>query len=88
MAGRTRSTLALQQGTLEHAASLYAAAMRYRNAIPGFIEPAERELRDRDLDRLRTSLGKVTLESALAAGEALSLDEARAVLRDVLREHR
>ncbi len=81
-------TLALRQGAPEQATSLYAAAMRYRNAIPGFIEPAERELRDRDLDRLRASLGKATLESALAAGEALSLDEARAVLRDVLREHR
>ncbi len=79
--------LALLESKLEQAASLYAAAMRHRAALSGFIEPAERELREHDLDRLRTLLGKATLESVLAASEVLSLDEARAVLRDILREH-
>jgi predicted ATPase len=78
-------TLALRQNMPECSASLYKAAIAHRDAIPAPFEPAERELRARDLERLRATLGETAFAEAGAAGEALPLDEAIATLRQVLR---
>ena len=79
-------TLACRQGAPQEAARLYAAAVARRNAASPVLEPAERELRSRDLEWLCARLGKTAFAEATATGEALSLDEANAALRQALRE--
>ncbi len=77
-------TLALRQGELERAARLYSAAQVSREGTPGPADPAERDLRADDLERLRAALGTDELERALAAGRALSWDEAVTLAREEL----
>lgn len=74
-------TLALQRGQPERAARLYAAAAAAvsREGGSGPVDPAERDLSARDLERLRAALGEDGLEQALAAGRTLSRDEAVAL---------
>jgi predicted ATPase/transcriptional regulator with XRE-family HTH domain len=74
-------TLALLRGEPEQAARLYGAAMANRDASPRPMDPAEREMRERDLERLRAALGESTLASRLAEGQTLSLDDAVTLLR-------
>lgn len=76
--------LACRQGTPELAAQLYAAAIAHRDAMPGSLEPAERELRVRDMNWLRATLGETAFANAVAAGEALTLDESIAAVRQAL----
>jgi tetratricopeptide (TPR) repeat protein len=76
--------LALRRGDPERAARLYAAALAHREVIPGPVDPAERDQRAGDLERLRAALGAEGLERALAEGHALSCDEAVALARKEL----
>ncbi|HEU0025665.1 MAG TPA: tetratricopeptide repeat protein, partial [Ktedonobacterales bacterium] len=69
-------TLALRRNELERAARLYAAALARHKAAPGPVDPAERDLRARDLERLRAALGEAALEHALSEGQALSWEGA------------
>ena len=78
-------TLACRQGAPERAARLYGAAITQRDAAPGPLDPAERDLRARDLERLRATLGEDAFAAAYAAGQRLSLDEALALARRELR---
>ncbi|HEX8995872.1 MAG TPA: tetratricopeptide repeat protein [Ktedonobacterales bacterium] len=68
-------TLALRRGEPERAAWLYAAALVSREGAAGPVDPAERDLSDGDLERLRLALGEDGLERALAEGRALAWDE-------------
>ena len=77
-------TLALRRGEPERAARLYAAALAPREDASGPVDPAERDLRARDLERLRATLGEDGLERALAVGRALSWDEAVAQAHEEL----
>ncbi len=77
-------TLALRQHMPERAALLYGAATMLRSDIQSQPEPAEREMREYDLEALRTSLGEAALADALAAGEALSLDDVHTLLRQTI----
>ncbi|HEV8190726.1 MAG TPA: tetratricopeptide repeat protein, partial [Ktedonobacterales bacterium] len=52
-------TLALRQLMPKQAANMYGAAIAHRNAIPAPLEPAERELRNRDLEELHATLGQI-----------------------------
>jgi hypothetical protein len=77
-------TLVCRQGAHWEAARLYAAAVRRRDTA--VLEPAERELRARDLEWLHITLGEAAFADATSAGESLSLHEAIAALRQALRE--
>ena len=77
-------TLACQRGAPEQAARLYSAAIAHRDAMAGPLEPAERDMRTRDMNGLRATLGETAFADAVAAGEAFSLDEALAALRQTL----
>jgi predicted ATPase/DNA-binding XRE family transcriptional regulator len=79
-------TLVCKQGAPQEAARLHAAAVAHRNAASPVLEPAERELRSRDLEWLCAKLGKSAFAEATVTGEAFSLDEATAALRQALRE--
>ncbi|HEU0025661.1 MAG TPA: tetratricopeptide repeat protein [Ktedonobacterales bacterium] len=74
-------TLALQGGQPRIAARLYAAALAHQEAPPDRLEPAERDLRARDLERLRAALGEDGLEQSFAEGRELSWDETVALAR-------
>jgi predicted ATPase len=78
-------TLAWLRGEPELAARLYGAAIAHRDATPGPFEPAERAMRERDLDGLHTSLGEVTLATLMGEGEATTQEEARAAIRQAVR---
>ena len=71
-------------GEPEMAARLYAAAIHRLDATPGRIEPAARDLRERDLARLRAALGDAAWDELVAAGRALSRAEAVALAHDAL----
>ncbi len=75
------ATLACWQDALERSARLYGAAIAHREATSGPVEPAERAIRARDLERLRDALGATTLASYLSEGEALTIEEAVAAAR-------
>ncbi|HEX8982652.1 MAG TPA: tetratricopeptide repeat protein [Ktedonobacterales bacterium] len=77
-------TLALWRGEPDCAARLYSAAQVSREGTPGPVDPAEHDMRADDLGRLRTALGEDALEQALAAGRALSRDEAVTLAREEL----
>ncbi|MFI5274254.1 MAG: tetratricopeptide repeat protein [Ktedonobacterales bacterium] len=74
-------TLACQSGALERAACLYGAALAHRDALPRPFDPAEREVRERDLERLRGALGEDGFTSASAAGRGMTLEAAMALVR-------
>lgn len=77
-------TLARQRGDAEHAARLYAAALAHRSNTARVVDPAENEMRARDLEWLRATLGEAAFASAQAEGEALSLDDALTEVRRTL----
>jgi predicted ATPase/DNA-binding XRE family transcriptional regulator len=77
-------SLALQRGEPDRAARLYAAAQALYEAAPGPVDPAERDLRALDLERLRAALGESMLEQAFTVGRALSQSEAIALARQEL----
>jgi predicted ATPase/DNA-binding XRE family transcriptional regulator len=77
-------TLACRRGEFVRAALLYGAGIAHRDATSRPIDPAEREMRVRDLDRLRATLGVSVLAGHLAKGQALSLDDAIALVRQEL----
>ena len=82
------ATLARFCGTPAQAALLYAAGISHREAIGGPVEPAEREMRARDLAWLQATMGEAALASVLAEGQALSLDDAIANLTQMLHHER
>ena len=77
-------TLAHARSESEQAARLYAAGTSHRDAIPGPVEPVEREMRAHDLAWLQETIDGATLTCALSEGQALSLDEVVGALREVL----
>ncbi len=77
-------TLALRRDEPERAARLYGVALAHRDATPGPVDPAERDLRARDLAQLRATLGEAALETCLAEGRALAQDEVMALARQGL----
>ncbi len=79
-------TLARSRGESEQAARLYAAGTTHRDAIPGPVEPVEHEMRAGDLAWLRETMEEATLARVLGEGQALSLDEAVAALRETLED--
>lgn len=78
------ATIVGQRGEPDLAARLRAAAIARRDATSSLIEPAERDMRARDLDHLCAMLDAPTLAECLAAGEALSLEDAVALARRAL----
>ncbi|HEX6122319.1 MAG TPA: hypothetical protein VFY89_04125, partial [Ktedonobacterales bacterium] len=74
-------SLARQRGAVAQAARLYAVAQALCDTTSGPIEPAERELRARDVAWLRTTLGESAWADALAAGQALAPEDAIALVR-------
>ncbi|MBF6589499.1 MAG: tetratricopeptide repeat protein [Ktedonobacterales bacterium] len=74
-------TLACRRGEPERAACLYGAAIAHRDATPEPMDPAEHEMRARDLDRLRATLGEPLLTNCLCEGKMLSLDAAVVLIR-------
>jgi hypothetical protein len=77
-------TLARARGEPEQAARLYAAGTSHRDAIPGPVEPVEREMRARDMAWLQEMTDGATLACALSEGQALSPDEVVGALREAL----
>ncbi len=75
------ATLLSLRGELALAARLSAAALARHAVAPEPLEPAERDLRARDLARLRAALPAPTLAACLAEGQALPPDEAIALAR-------
>jgi tetratricopeptide (TPR) repeat protein len=78
------ATVVCRGGKAEQAARLYGAAMVQRDAVPRSIEPAEAEMRTRDLDRLRVILGETTFTKEVDKGREFTFDEAIIALRDEL----
>ena len=77
-------TLACQRGNMDAATRLCAAAMQQRDAVPGPVDPAERDLRARDWAAITAALDPAALASASAAGQAMTLDTALALAREEL----
>jgi hypothetical protein len=77
-------TLARRRGEAERAARLYGAAIAHRDATPQPVDPAERDMRARDLDWLRATLGEGELADRLAEGQRLAVDDAAALVRQEL----
>ncbi|HEY7091685.1 MAG TPA: tetratricopeptide repeat protein [Ktedonobacterales bacterium] len=77
-------TLACQRGALEHAARLYGVAVAHRDIAPRLLDPAERDLRQRDLDSLRAAVEERALATFFAEGQALTLNAAIALARQEL----
>ncbi|HEV8189976.1 MAG TPA: tetratricopeptide repeat protein, partial [Ktedonobacterales bacterium] len=76
------AALACEQGQLEEAAHLYAAAIPRRDALWDIIDPQEYERRARDLGAIRAALGETAYAAVSAVGISTSLDEALDLLRD------
>lgn len=77
---------ACRRGLRELAVRLYAAAEQGRARTCDLVDPAERELRAREMDTLRATLGESTWAGCLAEGQALSLNDAIALTRQELRQ--
>jgi predicted ATPase len=77
-------TLACRNGEAQQAARLYGAALSHRAATSGSIEPAERDMRARDLEWLRATLGEGALADRLAEGQRLAVDDVVAMVRQDL----
>ena len=77
-------TIACQRGELERAARLHGAAIAHRDVVPRLLDPAERDLRQRDLDSLRAAIDESALAIYFAKGQALTLDAAIALARQEL----
>jgi tetratricopeptide (TPR) repeat protein len=78
------ATLAYRCDRREQSAYLYGAAMAHRGAFPRLMEPAETEMRARDLDQLRATLGEEIFAQEISKGQDLTLSEAIAALRGEL----
>ena len=87
MAGERAATLARFCGAPAQAALLYAACISHRDALGALVEPAEREMRERDRAWLQRAMGEAALASALADGRSLSLDDASAHLPSIYTLH-
>jgi hypothetical protein len=81
-------SLACRRGAPEQAARLYGAAIAHRDMSPRPIEPAEKEIRARDLGWLRSILGKPVLTACHAQGWALTPHDAIALVRQELEQLR
>jgi hypothetical protein len=77
-------TLACQRGVLDRAMRLHGAAIAHRDVAPRLLDPAESELRQRDLDRLRAAVDERALAVSFAEGEVFTLDAAIALARHEL----
>ncbi|MDE3231168.1 MAG: hypothetical protein KGO05_14920 [Chloroflexota bacterium] len=58
-----------------------AAAVARHDAAPGPLDPAERDLRERDLACLRATLTEPALAACIAEGQALAPDAAITLAR-------
>jgi hypothetical protein len=56
----------------------------HRDGAPRLLDPAERDLRQRDLDTLRAAVDESALAIFFAEGQALTLDDATALARQEL----
>jgi tetratricopeptide (TPR) repeat protein len=79
--------LALLLHIPEQAARLYGASIAHRNSPSDLQEPAERDLREHDIETLRTNLGEAAHIRFIAEGQSLNKDEAINALRQVLSEN-
>ena len=84
MLAERAGTLARRRGEPEMAARLLGAALAHRDGVTGIFEPAERDLRSREMQALSTPLGEATLECRLREGSALSAAEAFEAIRQAL----
>ena len=75
------ATLLSLRGEMALAARLHAVALARHDAAPEPMEPAERDLREGDLARLRAALPEPTLAAYLTEGQALPPAEAIALAR-------
>ncbi|HEY7093328.1 MAG TPA: tetratricopeptide repeat protein [Ktedonobacterales bacterium] len=69
------AALGCASGRFELATSLYAAAIRQRDACWDIIDPYELKRRTRDLATLQAGLGEESFATVFARSQALSLDE-------------
>ena len=60
------------------------SAVAHRDVAPRLLDPAERDLRQRDLDSLRAAVDEDALATFFAEGQALTLDAAIALARQEL----
>jgi predicted ATPase/DNA-binding XRE family transcriptional regulator len=76
--------VALKRGALELAARLHGVAVAHRDMAPRLLDPAERDLRQHELDHLRATIEDGALAVLLAEGEALTPEVAIALTHQVL----
>jgi tetratricopeptide (TPR) repeat protein len=75
-----------ERRNLRFAARLLGSAEALRHSLGYELEPVERALHDRTLDRMRSVLSDSELTAGLAAGTAMDLEEAFALIgREFLR---
>ena len=74
-------TYARHSGDAHTAARLYGAASAHREVAHEAVEPAERELRARDMDCLRDRLGECELAQCVAAGRLMEPEAVVALAR-------
>jgi predicted ATPase/transcriptional regulator with XRE-family HTH domain len=79
-------TCARRAGDPQTAARLFGAAIPRRDATSDPYEPAEREMRARDLDALRVALGESPLATCLAEGREMDRAAVAPLVRGVLAE--
>ncbi len=72
----TLALLAAQVGQPLRAARLLGAAGALHEALGATLAPIDRRTHDQALDMIRAHLGEAEIAAALAAGRALTLDEA------------
>ncbi len=72
----------------EAAVRLYAAAAQSRSGAQDLVDPAERDLRERDRAAAQGALGLDAFEAAGQAGESLSLPQALELAGAVLAQTR
>ena len=75
---------AMRAGQPETAAALLGAADRVRETIGVPVEAAHRHRRDRLMEEVRSQLGDVRLERALAEGKQLDHEKASAAAIDAI----
>jgi predicted ATPase/DNA-binding XRE family transcriptional regulator len=78
--------LALRLHIPEQACCLYSAAMAHRDLSPSLQEPAERDVRNEDIESLHSILGEAAYARLFAKAAFLNKEEAISALRQVLNE--
>lgn len=78
-------TIACARMDGDSAVRLYAAASAHRAIGSDTMDPFEADVRTRDLAHLRAALGEVSFQSAVSAGQQMSLSDAIALARRQLR---